>query len=100
MNNHILATLADYDSRNIANTGWEYTLYADGRVAAEYCSRWQGSRTGQRYITEPGYIDVSKLSTNDPDNDAEAALAALADEGIDFAEDPAWRCTRRGIVIR
>jgi hypothetical protein len=60
-----------------------------------------------RYVTEPGYLDVSKIDDGDPDNDAEALLTAAVGNneqrtyfGEMLDQSPAtWRMTRRGHVI-
>lgn len=84
--------------------GWGATLYADGRVAIEHKSYWQGSLDGERWTTEPGHVDVAALDPADPDNDGEAALThvidTIADHQYGPEEMPVWRRTRRGSVVR
>lgn len=101
----VLATVDTADFSDCAKIGYRFCLYADGHVSAEHHCRWQGSRNGERYVTKADVIDVSTL-TDDPDNDAEAALTAWI-----VGENPAadiecegrwskWRQTRRGYVMR
>lgn len=90
----ILATLPTYDRYECTSAGYELTLYADGRVAAESHSRWQGSTTGARWTTEPGYVDDLA--------DPAAQLVAIA-QMIDIGEIEIWRQwrqTRRGVTVR
>lgn len=94
-----LATIVEYEPNDITTTGYEYTLYADGHVAAQFRSRWQGSRSGTRYVTKPGFVDVNDIDHDDPDNDAEANLTMLA-QSLDPTEDEEWHMTRRGYVIQ
>lgn len=93
----ILAELAEYTD-DCTSVGWHYTLYADGHLSAEWVTSWQGHRVGERYITDPGVVDVSALS-DDEDHDALAALTSLADRA-DPREDDIWRKVRNGRVIR
>lgn len=95
----ILAILKTYDASDCTSTGYEFTLYSDGHVAADSHSRWQGTTDGARYITGPGYVDVSRINESDPDSDAEAVLTdAVRDV---FPDDPGgeWRMTRRGRIV-
>jgi hypothetical protein len=100
----ILARISDFDANRIDLTGHTWTLYSDGHLSAEYHSRWQGSHTGARYVTDAGYLDVDAINPMDPDTDAEAALTAeveqIVKDGIDISESGAWRQTRRGVVVR
>jgi hypothetical protein len=50
--------------------GYKLTMYADGSVAVERRSRWQGSRDGCRWRTAAGYVDP-------PFSDAENVEAAM-----------------------
>lgn len=95
----ILAQYDDADFRDMTATGYRWTLYGDGRVTAEYHSRWQGSRDGARWTTEPGYVDLDDLDEDDGDNDA-LALLTSATETTRPAGDPAYRSTRRGHLVR
>ena len=97
--NDLLATCSDGDFSDCTTTGYSWALYGDGRVAATYNSRWQGSTDGARYVTAPGYIDVSEIDPDDMDADAEATLTIMID-GVDPADDPDFRCTRKGHVVR
>lgn len=97
--NDLLATCSDGDFSDCTATGYSWALYGDGRVAATYHSRWQGSTDGARYVTAPGYVDVSEIDPDDRDNDAEATLTITVD-GLDPSDDPDFRCTRRGTVVR
>lgn len=95
----ILASLDTADFRDCVNTGYTFTLYSDGHLSADYHSRWQGSRNGSRYITDPDYVDVSAITEDDPDNDAEAALTSAV-QNISPSEDRNWRQVRRGHLVR
>ena len=95
----ILAQIDTADFRDCVATGYSFYLYADGHVAAEYRSRWQGSRDGARYVTDPGAVNLSAIDDGDPDKDAEAVLTEWVTD-----EDPAtgcwWRQTRLGSIVR
>ncbi|MBM3366352.1 MAG: hypothetical protein FJY48_11720 [Betaproteobacteria bacterium] len=93
MNNKILASYDTADRRDCVNSGYTYTLYADGRVAATSFARWQGSRTDERFVSPPNYLDVVNIGTN---ADAEAALVA-ATRDVDPTQ---WRQVRRGWIVR
>lgn len=82
------ATVWTYDIHDCTATGYRYDAYPNGRIAATSRSRWQGSRTGERYITETGRIDVTA--------NAETQLVELARES-----DPTqWRQVKRGWIVR
>lgn len=91
MNNKVLASYDTSNRRDAANSGYTYTLYADGRIAATSFSRWQGSRTDERFVTSPGYLDITNLGT-----DAEAALVAATRD----TDPTVWRQVRRGWLVR
>lgn len=106
----VIAKTRTYDPHSITSAGWDLTAYADGRVAVEYHTRWQGRVTGERWTSEPGRIG--------PD-DAELGLEMLTDRddyGLSIVDEIAceeptatttrdsaghlWRRTRRGVLIR
>lgn len=92
----VIARRDDRDFTDCVNRGYSWTLYADGRVAAEYVTRWQGSRSGQRWTTDPGACD-----TDAPESD----LAAFAEACVHYTmyheldESRDWRQTATGYVI-
>jgi len=94
-----LATLTTYDPADCTSTGWRYSLYSDGHVSAESHSRWTGTRTGARYVTAPGHVDVSELEEGNPDKDAKALLA-MAVQHVHPSEDRDWKQIRRGTLVR
>lgn len=53
-----LAEYNDADFSNCVNTGYRWKLWADGHISAESHSRWSGSRTGERFVTEPEYACI------------------------------------------
>lgn len=94
-----LATVRTFDPQNICSTGYTFTLYGDGHVSAEYRSRWQGSVSGTRYVTDAGYVDLSGMDSSDIDNDAEALLtSAVSNICVEYDSD--WRQTRKGHIVR
>lgn len=95
----ILATLDTADFSDCVNSGYTFTLYSDGHLSAEYRTRWQGSRSGARYITNPGHVDVSEIADGNPDTDALAKLTSAVQD-VSPSEDSAWRQTRRGYFVR
>ena len=95
----VLATIDDVDFNDMAATGYTWTLYADGRVSAEWHSRWQGSRDGTRYTTNEGYVDVDRINEDDPDYTAESFLT-VATMGIHLDFDDDFRLTRRGAIVQ
>jgi hypothetical protein len=78
MSNKSIATHQSYDPYDCTSTGYDFTLYSDGSVAVEGHSCWQGSTSGDRYRSDAGTVDLSKLDESDPDNDAEALLEGIA----------------------
>jgi len=103
LSTHQIAQYEDFDRRNITQSGCIWTLYSDGHVAAEWYTRWQGHRTGTRYVSDPGLIQVAALRADVPDQDPEAALTHLARRmREDLALQPGgelprgWHQTRRG----
>lgn len=94
-----IATLETYDRNDCTQKGYSFALYPDGHLSADYRSCWQGSRSGQRYITGPSHVDMSKLDNSNPDSDAEALLTSA----VQFAEPSngrEWRQVRRGYIVR
>ena len=100
----VLAHIRTWEPQDLTSSGWDFWLYADGHIAAEYTSRWQGSTTGERYVTAPRCVDVDAIDPSDPDSDAEALLTAetsLADPRGDYGVPASgWRQTRVGHTIR
>jgi len=98
----VIAKLNTADSSDCVNTGYTYTLYADGRISAEYHSRWQGSVDGRRYTTDPGAMEI------DDDRPAEEQLAeyvrnmdATPEEDIEHGgQYKTWRVTQSGYAVR
>lgn len=90
-----LATLTTYDPADCTSTGWLYSLYSDGHLSAESHSRWTGTRTGARYVTAPGHVDVGNI---DDDTDALALLTAAVQHTYP-PEDRDWKQVRRGILV-
>ena len=94
-----IASLDTADFSDCINTGYRWTLYSDGHLAAERVSRWQGSRSGTRYVTDAGYVDLSEIGPHNPESDADVHLSeAIRD--LDPANDRDFRCTRNGYVVR
>ena len=98
-NMKILATLDTADFNDCVNTGYRFNLYSDGHISATYRTRWQGSRDGARYITDPAYVDASTIDTDDPDHDA-LALLTSAVQDVQPSDDTSWRQVRRGWIVR
>ena len=100
----ILAQIRDFDPGGIITTGYIWTLYGDGHMSAEFRSRWQGTRTGARYVTAAGYVDLTAIDPKAPDADAKAILTdyagMLRDGQYDLDALHAWRQTASGTVIR
>lgn len=96
-----LAEYCDYDPIDCTSVGDKWTLYADGRVSAERRSCWARSRTGTRYVSQPGKIGLESIDPDDQDNDAESRLVALADS-LRFADlgELGWRKVRGGWIVR
>jgi len=111
-----VTSIRTYDPTDCTTIGWEVTLYTDGHLAAEKWSCWQGSTTGERWITDAGRVAVygSALSSGrrgiyvDDVNlkaDMRRALEVL-DAGWDRYSygwaNPfgGWRSVRRGHVVR
>lgn len=94
MNNSPKLHHETFDS-DCASSGWAVTLYGDGSVAVEYRTRWRGSRTGQRYRSPPGLLDVDTATAED--------LKAVAELFNDIDEDlmtrEGWHMTSNGYVI-
>lgn len=97
--NDVLATIDDANFSDCTSVGYSWTLYGDGRVAAVYNSRWQGSTDGARYVTDAGWVDLDDMDADDPDHNAHALLT-LAIDGVDPTDGIGFRCTRRGWVVR
>ena len=95
----IIATVDDADFRDCVATGFRWSLYGDGHVSAEYVSRWQGSRCGERWVTEAGFVDLDDLDDSNPDANAEALLTAAVDSA-DPRDDSGWRQTSKGTIVR
>jgi hypothetical protein len=98
-NMKILATLDTADFNDCVNTGYRFNLYSDGHLSATYSTRWQGSRDGARYITDPAYVDVSTIDASDDDHDA-LALLTSAVQDVQPSDDRGWRQVRRGWIVR
>ena len=100
-----LTSICTYDPSAGDVAGWEITLYADGHLAAEYTTRWQGETSGERFVTAPG-----RMTTNPSDEQAHVAMLAEAQtlaaavNKISWDTDNhsirGWRATRRGCVVR
>ena len=95
----ILATLDTADFNDCVTTGYRFALYSDGHLSATYHTRWQGSRDGARYITDPVYVDVSTIDADDPDRDALAILTSAVQD-VQPSDARGWRQVRRGWIVR
>lgn len=102
LSNTPVAHYSDYDGNDCTDTGYDWTLYSDGRVAVESHSRWQGSRSDTRWTTEAGFIDVT-----DPiwEGDFPAKILRLKVEDIDtqdledgYLSD--FRQTKPGYIVQ
>ena len=95
----VIAQIDDADFGDCTATGYSWILYTDGSVAAVYHSRWQGSRSGARFATGPGYVPVAPDVDADEDNDHEARPTSAV-QGLDPECDDGWRQTRRGWIVQ
>lgn len=86
------ATIRTYDTNDCTATGYRFDLYPNGRISATSRSRWQGSRTGERYITAPGYVDETIL----PGANGEAILK----DATRYSDPTQWRQVKRGWIVR
>lgn len=105
-------SIATHDTDNFGdcvNTGYRLALYTDGHVAADRVTRWQGSTSGARYITAPGYIDIAaEIGEGKTFADAAAALMWAGRQIEEAAseyygkpeESRAWRKVRSGYIVR
>lgn len=89
----VVARYSDFDGDDMTATGWRWTLYSDGHIAAESRSRWQGTRTDERYITDAGYIDL------DTPVDPRVRLV-WGVKDVCPHHDPDFRQTNKGYVIQ
>lgn len=95
--------LAQHEQRDTGLTT-TYTLYADGHVAVETNTIWQGDRD-TRAVTDAGYLPVNDIDPADPDSDAEALLVSNLDRiefdftAREYTRSPAFRVTRLGAVM-
>lgn len=94
----VLATYQTYDPNDCTSTGYDYTLYTDGRVGARGHCRWQGGIDGDCWTTVPGACSV-----NGPDPEEHLIEFVRAMHDRDDYFDPSdgigpggWRMTRRG----
>ena len=91
--------------------GWDVTLYSDGHLAAEKWSCWQGSTSGERWITAAGRVDYREPEDPETTADDQAHVEMLRE--IEQFEYPGgwnsysygwtiqgWRCSRRGWVVQ
>jgi len=89
-----------YDPDDCTTAGWEVTLYSDGHLSAESWSCWQGSTSGERWVTDPGRVDYRE--PEDPettaDDQAHVEMIASLEHFIDDA--CGWRQTRKGYVVQ
>lgn len=99
-----IATHRTYDPDDIKSTGWLFELYPNGRLAATYRTRWKGSRTNQRYITEPGYLTLADSLYTDHKKllsawVSEEVVDLTLDDSSDWHNDD-WRKVRNGYIVR
>jgi len=102
-----ITSVSTYDPSDGDVAGWEITLYADGHLAAEYATRWQGETSGERFVTAPGRMTTAHPSDEQAHVEmlAEAQTLAAALNSISWDTDnhrsiQGWRATRRGYVVR
>ena len=102
-----LTSTRTYDPDDCATVGWDVTLYSDGHLAAQRRDCWQGSTSGERWVTDPGRVDYRE--PDDPettaDDQAHVEMIASLERFIDDDEDGptddcGWRQTRKGYVVR
>ena len=96
-----LTSTRTYDPDDCASVGWDLTLYADGRIAAEHRDRWSGSTSGERWTTGPGRIDYREPEDPETTADDQAHVEMLAElERFLDRNDCGWRQTRKGYVVQ
>ena len=109
LSTHRITAIQTYDPTDCTSVGWNVTLYADGHLAAEHCSRWQGSTSGERWITAAGRVHYREPEDPETTADDQAHVEMLAQlEGFITEWDiysygwtiQGWRATRRGVVVR
>ena len=99
----VLVKVDDNDFSDCANVGYTWTLYEDGRVTAEYHTRWQGSTDGTRYTTEPEYANVSVIRVSIIKEWTIEKIETFLREillDVDPATDEAFRMTRKGWTVQ
>lgn len=96
MSRKVLAKHDDNDFNDCVNCGYMWTLYADGHISAEYVTRWQGTRNGVRYVSEPGYVDFEHWQGFTP----EETLKAVRENIDDLTLDYDFRITDNGYVVQ
>jgi hypothetical protein len=98
LSNRKLHSLRTYDPHSLSSRGGEWVLYDDGHVSVDYRTCWQGERTGERYVTPAGYVDVSP---EHPDDDYESRLLELVNSTCQpWTAGSPYRQTRQGIPVR
>lgn len=96
----VLAKHRSFNPHDLTSVGYDWTLYADGRVTAEYRSRWVGHEDGARFTTEPGAVDPGT------DHLLHALVAFVMDQESEGVGDLArhlpetWRKTRAGNLVK
>ena len=92
----IIHEYRSYDSNDCTATGYLVQLRSDGSIRTTHRSCWQGSRSGQTYLTGPGEIE---LPTGDDAPDADTILAGWPQSATDLDEAKLGRRIRRGCIV-
>jgi len=104
-----------YDPTDCATVGWDVTLYSDGHLAAQRRDCWQGSTSGERWVTDPGRVDYREPDDPETTADDQAHVEMVKDlkcferEWGDYQSRgytsygwtiQGWRATRKGYVVQ
>ena len=107
MNNQKIAEHYTGRPGELTRGSWTYTLYGDGSVGVAYWSDCQGSRSGRRWRTSPGYIDRWQGEEDTPESRLEAYVAWVQQEQStggwdvwDVEQDSDFRPTSPGYVVQ
>ena len=109
LSTHRITSIQTYDPTDCTSVGWDVTLYSDGHLAAQSRSRWQGSTSGERWITAPGRVHYREPDDPETTADDQAHIEMLR-EVEQFVSEwdiysygwtiQGWRASRRGYVVQ
>ena len=94
-----ISTLNNYNELDVTDSGYKFTLYSDGHIAATYYTNWKPARVKQRFVTKPNFFDMS-FGSNYAKERFQWYVNHIKGNNLEPHFQPLiWKQTRRGLIV-